>query len=263
MPLVVNLEQRKYLKMQIKGRFGCKTDIGLVRKTNEDKALSLIDADGNVLLCVCDGMGGIHKGDFASKIAVEVITSAFTSKRKWVFPYQISRWVNKLVESINYSVFNESLDTEKFEGMGTTLCMAIFFKDRIFIANIGDSRCYELEEDEIKQLTRDQTYVEYQAAHKEIKEDEKYISKNRHALMNYLGQHKTVNYEYLSVKNEGKTILLCSDGLYNNASNKQIFSAINNKERLDQKINTLIGIAKANGGTDNIAISIWEPYKND
>ena len=81
--------------------------------------------------------------------------------------------------------------------------------------------------------------------------------------MNYLGQHKTVNYEYLSVKNEGKTILLCSDGLYNNASNKQIFSAINNKERLDQKINTLIGIAKANGGTDNIAISIWEPYKND
>ena len=54
----------------IKGRFGSKTDIGLVRASNEDKALSLIDAYGNVILCVCDGMGGYMKGDFASKIAV-------------------------------------------------------------------------------------------------------------------------------------------------------------------------------------------------
>ena len=67
----------------IKGRFGCKTDIGLVRASNEDKALSLIDADGNVLLVVCDGMGGYKKGDYASKIAIDVISSGFADKKSW------------------------------------------------------------------------------------------------------------------------------------------------------------------------------------
>ena len=247
----------------IKGRFGCKTDIGLVRASNEDKALSLIDAYGNVLLCVCDGMGGYMKGDFASKIAYDLVSSAFTSKRKWMFSFQVTKWVSKIIKSINYSVYNESMDAENFKGMGTTLVLAIFFKDNIYIANVGDSRCYMLEEDDIKQLTRDQTYVEYLLSHKQITADEKLTSKDRHALMNYIGMHKNVDYEYKIVKNEKKTILLCSDGLYNNASNKQIFSALKSEDRLDQKISTLIGIAKANGGTDNIAVSLWEPYKND
>ena len=247
----------------IKGRFGSKTDIGLVRASNEDKALSIIDAYGNVLLCVCDGMGGYMKGDFASKIAVDIINAAFASKKRWVFPFQVSNWISKVVKSINYSVYSESVDAEKFKGMGTTLVMAIFFKDNIYIANIGDSRCYMLEEEKVKQLTRDQTYVEYLLSHNKITQEEKLTSKDRHALMNFVGKNKSIDFEYKVVKNERKTILLCSDGLYNNASDKQIYSALNSDERLDQKISTLIGIAKANGGTDNIAVSLWEPYKND
>ena len=247
----------------IKGRFGCKTDIGLVRASNEDKALSIIDAYGNVLLCVCDGMGGYMKGDFASKIAADIINAAFNSKKRWVFSFQVSKWISRVVKSINYSVYSESVDGDRFKGMGTTLVMAIFFKDNIYIVNIGDSRCYKLEEEKVEQLTRDQTYVEYLLSHNKISADEKLTSKDRHALMNFIGKNKTVDYEYKVVKNERKTILLCSDGLYNNASDKQIFSALNSDERLDQKISTLIGIAKANGGTDNIAVSMWEPYKND
>ena len=249
--------------MEFKGRFGSKTDIGLVRSSNEDKAISLIDSEGNVLLCVCDGMGGYMKGDFASKIAADIITQGFRSKRRWFFSFQVTRWISKAIKNINYSVFNESCDSENFAGMGTTLVLAVFFKDKIFIANIGDSRLYILEEDKIEQITRDQTYVEYLASRNEINEDQKATSKDRHYLMNFIGQHKTVDYEYKIIKNPGKTVLLCSDGLYNNASNKQIFSALNTNERLDQKISTLIGIAKANGGTDNIAVSLWEPYKND
>ena len=247
----------------IKGRFGCKTDIGLVRASNEDKALSLIDADGNVLLVVCDGMGGYMKGDFASKIAQDILISGFNSKKKWLFPFQVSQWVSKIIKSINYSVYTEATDSDNFKGMGTTLVMAIFFKDNIYIANIGDSRCYMLKDDKVEQLTRDQTYVEYLLSHNKISEDEKLTSKDRHALMNFIGKNKVVDYEYKVVKNERRTVLLCSDGLYNNASDKQIFSALNSDERLDQKISTLIGIAKANGGTDNIAVSMWEPYKND
>ena len=249
--------------MQAKGRFGSLTDIGLVRKSNEDKALSLIDAQGNVLLCVCDGMGGYMKGDFASKIAVDVINAAFKSKVKWVFDFQVRLWISKIIKSINYSVYSESHDSEKFAGMGTTLCMAIFFKNKIYIVNVGDSRCYQLEHDKIVQLTKDQTYVQLLESMGKIDEQEKLTSKDRHALMNFIGQNKDVNYVLEVKKNEVKTIMLCSDGLYNNASDKQIFSALDSNERLDQKINTLIGIANANGGSDNIAISIWEPYKHD
>ena len=247
----------------IKGRFGSKTDIGLVRKSNEDKALSKIDSDGNVLLCVCDGMGGYKKGDYASKIAIDVISSGFSDKPTWKYAFQVKSWIRKTVKSINYSIYHESKDNENFEGMGTTLVMAIFFKDFIFTVNIGDSRCYVLEKDRIIQVTRDQTYVEYLASYKKITDEKKATSKDRHALMNFLGKNKNANYELKVLKNIGKTILLCSDGLYNNASNKQIFSAINSEDRLDQKISTLIGIAKANGGTDNIAISMWEPNDND
>lgn len=249
--------------MIAKGRFGSKTDIGLVRASNEDKALSLIDPYGNVLLCVCDGMGGYMKGDFASKIAADVVSAAFKSKRKWLFSFQVMMWINKVIKSINYSVYSEANDGEQFKGMGTTLCMTVFFKDKIFLANVGDSRCYELEKDEIRQLSRDQTLVEYQVSYKKITKDEKLTSKDRHVLMNFIGKNKTVNFEYKVYKNHNKLILLCSDGLYNNASDKQIFSALNSSDRLDQKISTLIGIAKANGGTDNIAVSLWEPYRND
>lgn len=249
--------------MNPKGRFGSKTDIGLVRKSNEDKALSLIDAFGNVLLCVCDGMGGYMKGDFASKIAADIVTAAFKSKRKWIFGFQVSSWISKIVKSINYSVYCEANDGENFKGMGTTLCMAVFFKNKIYMANVGDSRCYQLEKDQIKQLSRDQTLVEYQVSYNEITKDEKLTSKDRHVLMNFIGKNKNVNFEFKVFENEKKLILLCSDGLYNNASDKQIFSALATQDRLDQKVSTLIGIAKANGGTDNIAVSIWEPYKDD
>lgn len=249
--------------MQIKGKFGSKTDIGLVRPSNEDKALSLIDADGNILLCVCDGMGGYMKGDFASKIATDILSSAFKSKMKWIFDFQVTMWIDKMVRTINYSVYNEGNDSDALYGMGTTLCFVVFFKGKIFIANVGDSRCYFLEKDEIKQMTRDQTYVEYLVAYKEIDEDEKRTSKDRHALMNFIGQRKTVDYQLIVEKNEKKTVLLCSDGLYNNATNQQIYSVLSSQERLDQKISTLIGVANSNGGTDNIAVSIWEPYQDD
>lgn len=249
--------------MEIKGKFACKTDIGLVRETNEDKALSLIDPEGNILLCVCDGMGGYMKGDFASKIAIDTVSAAFTGKRKFIFHFQVKHWIEKVIQSINYSVYSESQDSENFKGMGTTLCMALLFKDKIYVVNVGDSRCYVVLDDKLEQVTRDQTYVEYQLARHEINEDEKRTSKDRHALMNFLGKKEVANYELKVIENQRKTILLCSDGLYNNASNKQIFSSASTNERLDQKINTLIGIAKANGGTDNIAISMWEPIKND
>lgn len=249
--------------VEIKGRFGSKTDIGLVRPSNEDKAISLIDPQGNILLAVCDGMGGYMKGDFASKIAVDILSAAFMSKFRFIFDFQVKNWIAKMIKTINFSVFSEANDSEKFKGMGTTLVLAVLFKKKIFIANVGDSRMYRVGKKELEQLTKDQTYVDYLYNRGEITEEQKKTLPERHVLMNAIGLNKTVNYKLDVIPNEEKTILLCSDGLYNNASDKEIFSALTSNERVDQKVNTLIGIAKSHGGTDNIGISMWEPYKND
>ena len=208
--------------VSVKGRFGSKTDIGLVRPSNEDKAISLIDPQGNILLAVCDGMGGYMKGDFASKIAVDILSAAFMSKRRFLFDFQIKNWIAKMIKTINYSVFSEANDSEKFKGMGTTLVLAILFKKRIYIANVGDSRLYQVGKKELEQLSKDQTYVDYLYNKGEISEEEKKTLPERHVLMNAIGINKTVNYKLDVFPNEAKTLLLCSDGLYNNASDKEI-----------------------------------------
>ena len=248
----------------LSGNYSVLTDKGRVRKVNEDSAQCAVNAFGNVLLVIADGMGGATKGDVASSKLVEHLIKTFRNLEEEFKNAKVAmKWLNKVIEEANAKIFKIAESDPSFKGMGTTLVMAVFFKDNIYIANIGDSRCYVLDQDKITQLTRDQTYVEYLAAHNKISEDEKLTSKDRHALMNFVGKNKTIDYEFKIVKNERKVVLLCSDGLYNNASEKQIFSALNSEERLDQKISTLIGIAKANGGTDNIAVSLWEPYKND
>ena len=249
--------------MKIKGKYGSKTDIGSVRKNNEDQALSLIDEDENILLCVCDGVGGNNNGNIASKLVVEKIATEFLNKKKWIFSYQVDKWINKLIKTVNLLVWKKAQTSDENKGMGTTLTMALFFKKNIHIVNIGDSRCYELLSDNIQQLTRDQTYAQYLVSKNRISSDEKRTVKERHALMNFIGFAKSIPFEYKVIENHNRSILLCSDGLYNNASDKQIFSSLNTSDILDQKIATLIGIAKTNGGTDNIAISLWEPLEND
>lgn len=249
--------------VSFKGRFASKIDIGLVRPSNEDKAISIIDSKGNILLAVCDGMGGYMKGDFASKIAVDILEASFNSKINFYFNFQVKHWISKIVQSINYSVYNESEFNEKFKGMGTTLCLAVLFKNKIFIANVGDSRIYKVRKDKLECLVEDQTLAKYLNNIGEIKDEEVDIRSERHVLMNSIGQKKRANYTISVIENTKETLILCTDGLYNNASEKEIYSALTSQERIDQKINTLIGIAKSHGGSDNIGISIWEPYKND
>ena len=68
-------------KNYVYGNFASKTDIGKVRMTNEDRAGAYTNAKGNILLIVCDGMGGQKKGEYAAQIALDVITDSFKKKQ--------------------------------------------------------------------------------------------------------------------------------------------------------------------------------------
>ncbi|MDY5669526.1 MAG: protein phosphatase 2C domain-containing protein [Bacilli bacterium] len=251
------------MKKTIKGRFASKIDIGKVRLTNEDQAFALINSSGDVLLGVCDGMGGHNKGDYASRLAKDIICEAFRTKDKFFSNASAKHWLAKVVKQVNLKIYNDSFNNEIYRGMGTTLVMALIYRDQIHVLNIGDSRAYIVRYTDLKRLTEDQTYVEYLYHMGKISKEEIETSSDRHILMNALGTFPSVSFKITSFPNLKNPIFLCSDGVYNNSSEKEIHQALSTNERIEQKIDSLIAIANSNGGSDNMAIAYWEAIEND
>ncbi len=249
-------------QINIRGQFAYKTDIGKVRISNDDQAIILSNASGDVLMCVCDGMGGQNRGDYASRIATEILSEEFRSRSHFVSGLGVRLFLTSVVKKINTEIYNESQAHIEYKGMGTTLVLAMLYKDKIFVINIGDSRAYSVRYETLKRLTEDQTYVGYLYRTGKISEEELQTSKDRHILMNALGCYPSVSFEINVFPNIKTPLLLCSDGLYNNASEAEIHAALATNERIELKVDTLISIANSNGGSDNIAIAYWEPINN-
>lgn len=240
------------------GRFAFHTDVGKVRISNEDQACALVNAYGTVLLIVCDGMGGQNKGDYASALAVSYIVDEFKKVNRFISSLHVYYWLNQTCRNANNQIYSESIRNPTYQGMGTTLSIAIVRKSKLFIAQVGDSRVYTYKDRKLIQLTEDQTYVGYLYRTGQISKEEMATHPKRHMLMNALGVYPTLNIDIKIRKYENEPLLLCSDGLYNNASETTIASVLANKDSPEEKVNELISIANNNGGSDNIAVVIWE-----
>lgn len=247
----------------IKGQFISRTDIGKVRLVNEDRALSLINHKGDVLLAVCDGLGGHNKGDYASQLAINILTDEFRKISRFYGYFHIRLFLSKVLKMMNHEIFSTAEKNAIYQDMGSTIVLAIMHKKRVYIAYAGDSRAYGLIDGSFQQLTEDHSYVDFLYNTGQIKKEEMNTSSDRHKLMNALGIYPTISYSLLVLKNDFDSIMLCSDGLYNNMNDHQIAEIIKTNERLEQKIDTLIAVANSNGGSDNMAISLWEKIKND
>ena len=246
------------MKKYLTGRFSFKTDIGKVRLSNEDQACALINASGNVLLIVCDGMGGQSKGDLASSLAINTVISSFKSRKGFLNRYFAKFWVGNVIREANRCVYEQSRSNPSYEGMGTTLTLLLIIKDTAILGHVGDSRCYFLRNREFEQMSEDQTYVGYLLRTKQITEEEALIHPKRHVLMNALGVYPSASIDIKSFPYMGETVLLCSDGLYNNVPKNDIASVLKSEDSVEQKVNELIAIGNKNGGSDNIAVVIWE-----
>lgn len=243
--------------LPIAGRYSYKTDIGKVRLTNEDQANATVNAKGDIFLIVCDGMGGQNKGELASSIAVSHLIDDFNSS-KFLNAIDCQMWLNRHIRAVNRYIYNEARQNALYRGMGTTLTAAIIYKSYLVLAQIGDSRLYEVKDNTLVQLTKDQTYVNYLYNTGQITKEEMATHPRRHMLMNALGTYPSVEID-LSIKPyTNQTLLLCSDGLYNNVSENTISSIMKGKDSPEEKVNELISIANNNGGSDNIGIVIWE-----
>ena len=240
------------------GNFACKTDIGKVRMTNEDRAGAYTNAKGNILLIVCDGMGGQKKGEYAAQIALDVISESFLRKQKFLNSLSARNWLYSVVREANRKIYEEATKNAQYNNMGTTLSLVLIYKNTFFTVQVGDSRVYELRNHQLEQLTDDQTYVNYLYKTGKIKKEEMATHPKRHVLINALGMFPSVEFDFASHPYMNSTLLVCSDGLYNNVSNQEILSVLRGKDATNQKANDLIAIANANGGSDNIAVAIWE-----
>lgn len=248
--------------MKKSGTYTSRLDKGRIRFSNDDNVLTAINGQGDVLLIVCDGMGGYKRGDFASRIAVDTFKDEFLNRGKFLTKYSAISWVNKVARNVNKTIFNYAQEKE-YKDMGTTISIALLFNKYILIAYAGDSRIYFYDDEKFSQVSEDQTYVEYLYKKGEITKEQMLIDKNRHILTNAIGIFPSPNLVYETVENVDQSILLCSDGLYNNLDDNEIFSIISSKELIDKKADSLIACANANGGTDNIAVVLWEPNKDD
>ena len=243
----------------LSGRFSYKTDIGRIRLSNEDQAAALINASGNVLLVVCDGMGGQSKGDLASSLAINTITTAFKSRKGFLNRYFAKLWVGQVIREANKSIYEQSQSNKSYHGMGTTITLLLIIKDTAILGHVGDSRCYFLRNRrEFVQMSEDQTYVGYLLRTGQINQEEALTHPKRHVLMNALGVYPSASVDVKSFPYMGETVLLCSDGLYNNVPVNDIASVLKGEDTVEQKVDELIAIGNKNGGSDNIAVVIWE-----
>lgn len=243
-----------------RGTYAYKTHPGMVRKNNEDQVVVLMNSDGDILLVVCDGMGGAQKGDVASRMAIDTFTKAFPDKKRSITGGGDRRWLTKICKKANNDIYETSERNPKYKGMGTTIVAALVSGKRLTVALVGDSRCYRLDKDKLTQLTEDQTYVQMLINTGKITKEEALTHPDRHVLSNAMGIYPSLSLDVKSMKYKGETLLLCSDGLYNQVPDEEIRAIVASDERPDQKVVSLIVAANAHGGSDNIGVSIWETF---
>jgi protein phosphatase len=245
--------------MKLNGNFFSKTDVGRVRATNEDQVFVGVNKHHNVLLAVADGMGGHARGDLASKLAMQSLTKGFASTLGLLTAKTATLWLRSQIIEANRSIYKEAQRSSSLKEMGTTLVIALVVHKQLILLNIGDSRVYSYYQNQLTCLTNDQTYVDYLYRQGKITLEEMKIHPQRHVLLNALGLNTTVSYDLNVIPYEGQRLMVCSDGLYNNVSFTEIASLMASSDTPQQKVESFISLANAHGGTDNIAVGIWEP----
>lgn len=232
-----------------------KTDIGLVRETNQDAyAFGEFD-NGDCWAVVCDGMGGVSGGQVASGICIEKVSEAI--KRGYHKKMNVNSAKNLLTSAINAAnsaVFKESQDNFELKGMGTTIVAVIVLGSIAVVAHIGDSRAYIINEN-IKAVTKDHSFVQLLIDTGKITEEEAKVHPDRNIITRAVGIEHVVDVEFDIVDiNENDKLLICTDGLNGYVEDDEILKAVN--EYGDSSTEKLVEMANNAGGRDNVTVVI-------
>lgn len=227
------------------------THVGRVRKNNED--VFAIYPDVGIAL-VADGMGGAACGEVASQMTAQAIWDYADRSRDGLDAPEL---MGGAIRYANDRVWQAAQLPNGCDGMGTTIVMAHWREDKLWVANVGDSRGYILRGGLLYQLSYDQNLANELRNTLGLTEEQIATYPQKNALTMAIGTRAEVQPRICEgVLMEGDTVLLCSDGLTNPVREAQIQDLLANSGPLQAIAEALIAAALAGGGPDNITVVV-------
>ena len=193
------------------------TDVGISKETNQDSVLlkhASTDIGEVLLAVVCDGMGGLAKGELASAVVIKAFADWFDNE----LPFELenldmqvigSQW-SLLLKELNTKILEYS-QSNGIDGMGTTFSGILFVDNQYVICHVGDTRIYHID-DSITQLTTDQTFIAREISRGTITLEQAKTDKRRNLLLQCIGASKVVEPQVICGYTEKGAYMLCSDG---------------------------------------------------
>ncbi|MGC4107114.1 MAG: protein phosphatase 2C domain-containing protein [Thermomicrobiales bacterium] len=228
------------------------------RPTNEDAILvadlprGADSADAGYVLAVADGMGGLERGEVASKLAIDLVADLFARDR----PADIAAALKQAYRRANEAIYAESQKTGDAGQMGTTLVSAVIHGKYLTIANVGDSRAYLIRANQLTQITIDHTLVRDQVKDGRISEDQARRSPQRNILTHALGAEPQLDRRLPSIFEldllPEDRLLLCSDGFYDVMQQQDYLDVLGAPDTVDSA-RELSAIAQKRGTSDNVS----------
>lgn len=203
-------------------------------------------------------MGGHKAGDIASEMAVLQIGNHW-KKTSFSNSRDTKNWLDQHINIENQRIYRVAKSYSDLDGMGTTIVAAAYINDEIIIGNVGDSRAYHTENNELTLVTEDHSFANELRLKGEISEEEAKNHRQRHTLTRSLGVFNKVEVDFFVLKKSADSILmLCSDGLSNGVELELMSSVLLSPRSISDRGNILIENALRNGSTDNITICLVE-----
>lgn len=233
-----------------------KTDIGRVRSKNQDQAAVIVNTKDQIVAVVCDGMGGHRSGEIASRVVIEHVVSCFNCIPPFDNVDEVKKWIKETIIEADIIVKKTAMQNIEHRGMGTTIVVAVFMDNMLYISHVGDSRAYVLKNDNLIQVTRDHTLVNELIKRGVISEEEGKNHSQKHVLMQAIGADTKIEPSLIELDFVNSLLLLCSDGLYNSLDENKIIEVLRKDIKVPYMVDELIDLANENGGYDNIAVAI-------
>lgn len=234
------------------------TDIGKIRRINQDNFLILQNKDVQMML-VADGMGGAKAGEIASLLACQSIERQFMEMDFHELTVdEVKSWLKKAFLTMNKEVYQASVNNTDYSGMGTTAVAALFYEEACLVANVGDSRCYVVNSThELVQISVDHSLVNEMIRLKRITAEQAKTHPQRSVLTNVCGVIPNIDVDIFEVHDYEK-VLCCSDGVHSMLEDREIFNLLDSKESTSSKVQHMLHHANLRGGLDNITLTLAE-----
>jgi len=232
------------------------SDVGLVKQTNEDYCYNAETPNG-FLFVVCDGMGGYVGAAKASAIAVTGIVEFFTKKKYTILQQALA---DALIFA-NNKILSTVAENPELKGMSATACVVLLNKDKVWFSHVGDSRIYLFchQQKKLHRLTKDHSVVQGLIDEGIITAAEAELHLHKNRILKALGLKSDIQPDVCSMPllpAKGDIILLCSDGLSGIVSDDIVQYILEQETALQEKGETMLVMAKQEGGTDNITLQL-------